>query len=162
MGAKFEGTAHTGIIMVELSYEPGGIRKGSLAIPVSSKNPVIKSGTYKIQTGNPLVDIDLTDVQTINSTNTAYAIVGIDQYGDEQPAGALYSVYAKDASVAVVTKGSGNQFDVKSAGSIANGKETVVVVKPTEKEKALEMKVKVPAASPAPTSTPSPTPSSTP
>lgn len=162
MGAKFEGTADTGIIMVELSYEPGGIRKGSLAIPVSSKNPVIKSGTYKIQTGNPLVDIDLTDVQTINSTNTAYAIVGIDQYGDEQPAGALYSVYAKDASVAVVTKGSGNQFDVKSAGSIANGKETVVVVKPTEKEKALEMKVKVPAASPAPTSTPSPTPSSTP
>ena len=162
MKAQFEGTADTGIIMVELSYEPGGIRKGSLAIPVSSKNPVIKSGTYKIQTGNPLVDIDLTDVQTINSTNTAYAIVGIDQYGDKQPAGALYSVYAKDASVAVVTKGSGNQFDVKSAGSIANGKETVVVVKPTEKEKALEMKVKVPAASPAPTSTPSPTPSSTP
>ena len=92
------------------------------------------------------MDIDLTDVQTLNSTNTTYAIVGIDQYGDKQPAGALYSVYAKDASVAVVTKGSGNQFDVKSAGSTANGKETVVVVKPTEKEKALEMKVKVPAA----------------
>ncbi len=146
MEAKFQGTADTGIIMVELSYEPGGIRKGSLAIPVSSKNPVIKSGTYKIQTVSLLGDIDLTNVQTINSTDTTYAIVGIDQYGDEQPAGALYSVYAKDASVATVTKGSGNQFDVKSAGSSANGKETVVVVKPTEKEKALEMKVKVPSA----------------
>ncbi len=157
MKAKFEGTADTGIIMVELSYEPGGIRKGSLAIPVSSKNPVIKSGTYKIQTGSPLADIDLTDVQTLNSSDTTYAIVGIDQYGDEQPAGALYSVYAKDASAAVVTKGSGNQFDVKSAGSTANGKETVVVVKPTEKEKALEMKVKVPAVAPAPPTPPTTT-----
>ena len=100
-------------------------------------------------------------MQTLNSSDTTYAIVGIDQYGDEQPAGALYSVYAKDASAAVVTKGSGNQFDVRSAGSTANGKETVVVVKPTEKEKALEMKVKVPAASPAPTSTPSPAPTPT-
>lgn len=165
MKAKFEGTADTGIIMVELSYEPGGIRKGSLAIPVSSKNPVIKSGTYKIQETSSGVDVDLTEVQDLESTDVTYEIKGIDQYGNQANAGALYSVYAKDKNVAVVTKetadGRLHQFKVKQIIGVAAGQQTVVVVKPTEKEKALEMKVKVPAASPAPTSTPSPAPTPT-
>lgn len=150
MGAKFEGTADTGIIMVELSYEPGGIRKGSLAIPVSSKNPVIKSGTYKIQETSSGDDVDLTEVQDLESPDVTYSIKGIDQYGDQINAGALYSVYAKDKSVATVTKetaaGHLHEFKVKQTTGAAIGQETVVIVKPTEKEKALEMKVKVPSA----------------
>ncbi len=152
MKAQFEGTADTGIIMVELSYEPGGIRKGSLAIPVSSKNPVIKSGTYKIQKTSSGADVDLTEVQDLESPDVTYSIKGIDQYGDQIAAGALYSVYAKDKSVATVTKetavGHLHEFKVKQTTGATIGQETVVIVKPTEKEKALEMKVKVPAAAP--------------
>lgn len=138
--ANFEGNADTGAIMIELNYTPGGIKKGSLAIPVSCKDSVIKTGSYKIQESGR--DVDLKDAEVLSASPVTYSVVGTDQYGDTVDAGVLYSVYAKDKSVATVAKvPASHRFTVEQVANVTAGKETVVVVQVTEKE-VLEMKVK--------------------